>query len=77
MSDNDVQGGQTPTPAAHPGDRPTLHEILLADKLDFEAKLRRAERRRCWLKGKEVMGLLFVSVPKSELDDVYVCFFSS
>ena len=32
-------------------DKPTLHEILLADKLDFEAKLERAIKRKQWLKG--------------------------
>jgi hypothetical protein len=32
-------------------DKPTLHEILLADKMDFEAKLERAIKRKQWLKG--------------------------
>lgn len=34
-----------------PGDKPTLHEILMADKLDFEAKVERAAKRKRWLKG--------------------------
>lgn len=29
----------------------TLHEILLAEKLDLEAKVKRTNRRRRWLKG--------------------------
>lgn len=34
-----------------PGEQPTLHEILMAEKLDFEAKVQRAARRKRWLKG--------------------------
>lgn len=30
----------------------TLHEILMQEKLDFEAKVQRAARRKRWLKGK-------------------------
>lgn len=33
-------------------ERPTLHEILMQEKLDFEAKVHRAARRKRWLKGK-------------------------
>ncbi|GIY16535.1 dmX-like protein 2, partial [Caerostris extrusa] len=33
----------------------SLHEILLADKLDFEAKLQRASRRKQWLKANEAL----------------------
>lgn len=33
------------------GEQPTLHEILVAEKLDFEAKVQRAVRRKKWLKG--------------------------
>ena len=33
------------------GEQPTLHEILVAEKLDFEAKVQRAARRKKWLKG--------------------------
>lgn len=40
----------TPTPKI--SDKPTLHEILIAEKLDFEAKVQRATRRKKWLKGK-------------------------
>lgn len=29
----------------------TLHEILLSEKLDLEAKVKRTNRRRRWLKG--------------------------
>lgn len=32
---------------------PTLHEILIADKLDFEEKLQRAHRRKKWLQSNE------------------------
>ncbi|KFM72487.1 DmX-like protein 2, partial [Stegodyphus mimosarum] len=35
--------------------RPSLHEILLADKMDFEAKLQRASRRKHWLKANEAL----------------------
>ncbi|XP_055931190.1 dmX-like protein 2 isoform X2 [Argiope bruennichi] len=35
--------------------RASLHEILLADKLDFEAKLQRASRRKQWLKANEAL----------------------
>ena len=34
-----------------PGVQPTLHEILVAEKLDFEAKVQRAAKRKKWLKG--------------------------
>lgn len=33
-------------------EKPTLHEILMQEKLDFEAKVHRAARRKRWLKGK-------------------------
>lgn len=32
-------------------EKPTLHEILIAEKLDFEVKVQRATRRKKWLKG--------------------------
>ncbi|RWS31393.1 dmX-like protein 2 [Leptotrombidium deliense] len=35
--------------------KPTLHEILLADKLDFEAKLHRSSRRKQWLQANEAL----------------------
>lgn len=40
----------TPT-MMRPGEKPTLHEILMAEKLDFEAKVQRAAKRKRWLKG--------------------------
>lgn len=41
----------TSTPTPKISDKPTLHEILIAEKLDFEAKVQRATRRKKWLKG--------------------------
>ncbi|KAG8181368.1 hypothetical protein JTE90_008839 [Oedothorax gibbosus] len=38
-----------------PDRRPSLHEILLADKMNFEAKLQRAGRRKQWLKANEAL----------------------
>lgn len=32
--------------------RPSLHELLIQEKLDFEAKVRRAAKRKRWLRGK-------------------------
>lgn len=40
----------TPT-MMRPGEKPTLHEILMAEKMDFEAKVQRAAKRKRWLKG--------------------------
>lgn len=37
--------------------KPTLHEILVQEKLDFEAKVQRAAKRKRWLRG---MFVLFV-----------------
>jgi hypothetical protein len=34
------------------GRRPTLHEVIMAEKADFEAKVNRAIKRKQWLKGK-------------------------
>lgn len=49
----DSNDRDTPVPGARPfNDRPTLHEILIAEKQDFEAKVQRAARRKRWLKGK-------------------------
>lgn len=31
-------------------DKPTLHEVLLAEKMDFDAKLQRMQKRNEWLK---------------------------
>lgn len=48
----DPNDRETPVPGARPfNDRPTLHEILIAEKQDFEAKVQRAARRKRWLKG--------------------------
>lgn len=33
-------------------EKPTLHEILMQEKYDFEAKVFRAAKRKRWLKGK-------------------------
>lgn len=32
--------------------RPTLTEILIQEKMDFEAKVQRAAKRRRWLRGR-------------------------
>ncbi|XP_043192763.1 dmX-like protein 2 isoform X3 [Amphibalanus amphitrite] len=43
-------------PPCFPGDRrPTLHDVLLTDKMDFEAKLQRATRRKTWLKANQAL----------------------
>lgn len=48
----DANDRETPVPGARPfNERPTLHEILIAEKQDFEAKVQRAARRKRWLKG--------------------------
>lgn len=39
----------------HHSDRPTLHEILLQEKHDFEAKVQRAAKRKRWLKANETL----------------------
>lgn len=36
-------------------DKPTLHEILLQEKQDFDAKVQRAARRKKWLKANETL----------------------
>jgi len=41
----------TPTMMVRPGENSTLHEILMAEKMDFEAKVQRAAKRKKWLKG--------------------------
>ncbi|XP_035791967.1 dmX-like protein 2 isoform X1 [Anopheles albimanus] len=38
-----------------PQDKPTLHEILIQEKQDFEAKVHRAARRKRWLKANETL----------------------
>lgn len=53
---NDSNDRDTPIPGAKPlNDRPTLHEILIAEKQDFEAKVQRAARRKQWLKANETL----------------------
>ncbi|XP_066592575.1 dmX-like protein 2 [Prorops nasuta] len=42
-------------PTYRPGEQPTLHEILVAEKLDFEAKVQRAAKRKKWLKANETL----------------------
>ncbi|XP_050532464.1 dmX-like protein 2 isoform X5 [Daktulosphaira vitifoliae] len=44
----------TPT-LKNSSEKPTLHDILLAEKIDFEAKVARAARRRKWLKENETL----------------------
>lgn len=60
----DVQDREyTGTPTMmRPGEKPTLHEILMAEKLDFEAKVERAARRKRWLKGINAKILNFFSL---------------
>lgn len=35
--------------------KPSLHELLVQEKLDFEAKVQRAAKRKRWLRGKYMM----------------------
>lgn len=52
MVDGQDNRDYTGTPTMmRPGEKPTLHEILMAEKLDFEAKVERAAKRKRWLKG--------------------------
>lgn len=48
--DTPVLGGRQQTI-----DKPTLHEILIQEKLDFEAKVQRAAKRKAWLKANETL----------------------
>ncbi|KAF5272292.1 hypothetical protein FQR65_LT04949 [Abscondita terminalis] len=41
--------------------RPTLHEILIQEKLDFEAKVLRAANRKRWLRANETLLRTFLS----------------
>ncbi|KAL1117871.1 hypothetical protein AAG570_004184 [Ranatra chinensis] len=43
------------TPTIMNKEKPTLHEILMAEKSDFEAKVQRAARRKKWLKANETL----------------------
>ncbi len=38
------------------GRKPTLHEVMIAEKADFEAKVTRANRRKQWLRANQVQG---------------------
>ncbi|KAJ8957603.1 hypothetical protein NQ314_006529 [Rhamnusium bicolor] len=40
--------------------KPTLHEILVQEKLDFEAKVQRAAKRKRWLRGPVRMELMLL-----------------
>nr|CAD7199839.1 unnamed protein product [Timema douglasi] len=53
--DGDPSSRDTPTALIRPGDKPTLHEILMAEKMDFEAKVQRAAKRKKWLKANETL----------------------
>lgn len=48
---SDEGGMVDDVPPYKPGEQPTLHQILVAEKLDFEAKVQRAVKRKKWLKG--------------------------
>ena len=37
------------------GRKPTLHEVMLAEKADFEAKVKRATRRKQWLRANQTL----------------------
>ncbi|CAL1683435.1 unnamed protein product [Lasius platythorax] len=52
----EYEGGMTDdVPPYKPGEQPTLHQILVAEKLDFEAKVQRAVKRKKWLKANETL----------------------
>lgn len=46
-----MQQKQETNQQPQPQERPTLHQVLLQEKLDFEAKVQRAVKRKKWLKG--------------------------
>ncbi|XP_012281901.1 dmX-like protein 2 isoform X2 [Orussus abietinus] len=53
---SEYEGGMVDdVPPYRPGEQPTLHEILVAEKLDFEAKVQRAAKRKKWLKANETL----------------------
>lgn len=54
-------------PSYRPGEQPTLHEILVAEKLDFEAKVQRAAKRKKWLKGYSRRLYKFVCIKNFNL----------
>lgn len=49
-STTNLERSDTPTPSTK-HEWPTLHEILMAEKIDFENKVQRAAKRKKWLKG--------------------------
>ncbi|XP_077255779.1 rabconnectin-3 alpha isoform X4 [Temnothorax americanus] len=52
----EYEGGMVDdVPPYKPGEQPTLHQILVAEKLDFEAKVQRAAKRKKWLKANETL----------------------
>lgn len=56
-------------------EKPTLHEILMQEKLDFEDKVHRAARRKRWLKGtlqKQKILQNFKLFLKFELFSLYI-----
>ncbi|XP_014484134.1 PREDICTED: dmX-like protein 2 [Dinoponera quadriceps] len=53
---SEYEGGMVDdVPPYKPGEQPTLHQILVAEKLDFEAKVQRAAKRKKWLKANETL----------------------
>ena len=40
---------------AKKGRMPTLHEVMMAEKADFEAKMERATKRKAWLKANQTL----------------------
>ena len=40
---------------AQKGRMPTLHEVMMAEKVDFEAKVERATKRKAWLKANQTL----------------------
>ncbi|KAL7295893.1 hypothetical protein TKK_0010937 [Trichogramma kaykai] len=55
VANADESGIMEEPPSYRPGEQPTLHEILVAEKLDFEAKVQRAVKRKKWLKANETL----------------------
>ena len=40
---------------AQKGRMPTLHEVMMAEKADFEAKVERATKRKAWLTANQTL----------------------
>lgn len=49
---SDLETENNETTGMEVSQRPSLHELLIQEKLDFEAKVRRAAKRKRWLRGK-------------------------